>query len=104
MNLPAELTRLTHIQRAGNVISRFRRNLERGFTLHTEAGIHASAVSQPDDANHVIRGVGEGEMNFPLGFGLDVMEFVFLVIECAEWRRQRIEIEPAAEGEQNHTQ
>ena len=99
MNLPAELTRLPHMQGAGNVIFRFRRNLERRCTLRTEAGIHASAVSQPDDAHHLVRRVGEGEEDFPFGFGVDVVEFIFFLVERTQWRRQRIVMEPASEGE-----
>ena len=45
MNLPTELTWLKDMQRAGDIDPRFRGNVEGGFTLRTEAGITASAVS-----------------------------------------------------------
>ncbi len=104
MNLTTELTRIEHLQGTGHVISRFRWNLERGFTLRTEAGVHPSAVGQPDDLDHLVRRVGEREEDFVYRFGLNVMQFDLFGVEGANERKQGIVIEPAPEGEEDEAQ
>ena len=58
MNLSAELARPNDFERTGNVVLGVRRNLERGFSLRTEASMDASAVGQADDATQFGRRVG----------------------------------------------
>lgn len=104
MNLSAELAGLKDLQGTSDVISRFRGNLERGFTLRTEAGVHPSAVRQPNDLDHLVRRVGEGEEDFVYRFGLNVMQFDLFGVEGANGRKQGIVIEPAPEGEEDEAQ
>ncbi len=73
MNLTTELAGLKDLQGTGDVAGRFRRNLERRFTLRTEAGVDPSAVRQPDDAYNFIGRVGQSEDEFAFRIGVDII-------------------------------
>lgn len=93
VNLPAEGAWLAHLKSTDNSILGARGNLDRGLRLRTEAGVHPSAIRQPDDLHHLVRRIGQREDDF-LFLPRLRFDFPLNILNRTKRRRQRIVVEP----------
>lgn len=102
VNLATEVAGLTYLERADDIELGSSGYLDGGLGLRTEASVHPSAVSQPDDLHHLVRRIGQREDDFLFLTRLR-FHFAFCILNRTQRRWQRIVIEPASESQTAQT-